>query len=167
MCIRDSRQTVQMRYLGSLVTSPAQKRWSQICRTVEGCTQRSRNCLRVAAKAVCEALLLPCYQAERAELSANQEVWDQPGALTRAHPDIQAPWCPVQVCTVWSLHLALPPTWIGRACAYLPTKGYINIPWNPWPANLMTHKGWKEKDLFKVKDKVATRASLYKLDSCI
>lgn len=29
----------------------------------------------------------------------------------------------------------------------------------------MTHKGWKEKELLKVKDKVVTRARMYKLDA--
>lgn len=45
-CIPAHQQTAQMRYLGSLLTSSAQKRWSQISKTVEECTEEWRGSQR-------------------------------------------------------------------------------------------------------------------------
>lgn len=90
-CIPAHQQTAQMRYLGSLLTSSAQKRWSQISKTVEECTEEWRGSQRSNRGYVhavfwrhTRAYSSHAVSQIRGELNVNQKMWDQAAALIKA-----------------------------------------------------------------------------------
>lgn len=131
-CILAHQQTARMRYLGSPVTSPAQKKWSQISRTAEQCTEEWRGSQRCDWGYV-RGVFWRCsrtYSSRAVSQIEVSSVWAKRHE-TKLHPSSKPISSGSVMSTVSSLHLALtqPDSCIGRACAYLPMKGCINIPW--------------------------------------